>query len=143
MPDADEISVEDEAYLFRRIHPEQIVKDQNSGLCRPSSAAFKNPELSVDAEPLLHAQGLDWRSSLRDNRTYSLVRFHAGTAREVGQEVVHKPVEGNEAHCEVIGKKTPSVAKALSAASEWVRIGEKGTGADDCGIPAGVATEYE
>jgi hypothetical protein len=99
-------SIGNDAGLLRRIHPSQVVPDGNAGSAmRPSSAAFKDPNLSVDAEPMLIALGLDWKFSLKDNPAYSLVRFPAGAAREKGLAVIHKPIEENDAHTEVVGKK--------------------------------------
>ncbi len=92
MPDVDDGSIEDSATLLRRIHPKQIVTDQNKGgQRRPSSAAFLDPELSVDVEPVLHANGLDWKFSLKDFPGHSLVGFPAGAARAKQLPVVHKP----------------------------------------------------
>jgi hypothetical protein len=65
----DNGTVADQAGLLRRIHPEQVVMDGNVGHYRPSSAAFKDQELSVDAEPALHSQGLDWKFSIQKHPT--------------------------------------------------------------------------
>lgn len=119
--DVDDGSIADDAGLLRRIHPNHIVDDENTGKRRPSSAAFKDMEMSVDVEPLLIAAGLDWQFSLREHSGYSLVRLRAGAARAVNLAVVHKPIAGqNEAHAEVIGKKSPAIANHLREASEWV-----------------------
>jgi hypothetical protein len=55
----DDGSVPDSAGLLRRIHPSQVVQDHNTGRARPSSAAFKDPHMSVDIEPILVSLGLD------------------------------------------------------------------------------------
>jgi hypothetical protein len=122
MADADDGSIQDDAGLLRRIHPKQVVQDQNKGRKRPSSAAFLDPELSVDAEPILHAEQLDWRFSLKDYPGYSLVRFSAAAARAEQLAVVHKPLPGNKAHTEVIGNKTRAIATHLRDASDWVHL---------------------
>ena len=116
------------ANLLRRIHPTQVVTDGNTGSKRPSSAAFKDPKLSVDVEPVLDALGLDWRFSLRSYPGQSLVRFLAQAARTQGQAVVPLPIVGeNEAHAEVQGKKTPGIANRLRDASTWVFIATEAT----------------
>jgi hypothetical protein len=117
-----QVVIPDEAHLLRRIHPKQIVPDRISGQPRVSTAAFTDPEMSVDAEPILVEDQLDWRFSLRNHRGYSLVRFTASVARQAGQNVEHKPLPENRAHTEVIGKKTGSVKHRLQNASEWVHL---------------------
>jgi hypothetical protein len=118
----DDGSIKDDAGLLRRIHPKQVVPDQNRGGARPSSAAFLDPELSVDAEQILHVEQADWRFSLKDYPNYSLVRFSAAAARAVQLAVVHKPLPENKAHTEVIGKKTRAIANHLRDASDWVHL---------------------
>jgi hypothetical protein len=121
-PDLDDRSIPQDAGLLRRIHPDQVIRDRSTGQLRPSSAAFKDPNLSVDVEPRLQAVGLDWHFSLRDNPSYSLVRFAAKSARDRGFAVVSKPLPDNPAHAEVVGKKTPGGANGLRDASEWVHL---------------------
>src|SRR6476469_596318 len=99
--DVDDGSIGDDADLLRRIRPDQIVDDKNVGARRPSSAAFKDPAMSVDAEPILRQHGLDQTFSLRNHAGYSLARFKAGVARGINLPVVHKPETDNPAHTEV------------------------------------------
>src|SRR5258708_1556453 len=106
----DDGSISDDSSLLRRVAPEQYVDDDNLGRRRPSSAAFKQIELSVDSEPLLQSQGLDWRFTLKEYPTHSLVRLRASLPRSLGLAVVHVPLDGNPAHVEIIGKKSQSVA---------------------------------
>src|SRR5262245_47927971 len=122
LPDVDDGSIADDADLLRRIRPDQIVDDKNLGAKRPSSAAFKDPNMSVDAEHLLQQQGLDWTFSLRGHAGYSLARFKAGTARAKGLAVVHKPEPSNLAHTEVQGKKTQGAANHLVAGCTWAHL---------------------
>jgi hypothetical protein len=121
-PDADDILTSQDVGLLRRIHPEQVIEDKNTGQRRPSSAAFKDPNLSVDIEPLLQAAGLDWRFSLKDHPSFSLVRFSEQSAKGQGLTVVRKPLPENPAHAEVVGKKTQGKANALRDAAEWVYV---------------------
>ena len=112
----------DDAALLRRIRPDQIIDDQNEGKRRPSSAAFKDTEMSVDAEPILKSLGLSWNFSISKHAGYSLVSFTAGLARAQQQAVVVKPEDDNPAHTEVVGKKTRGIANALRDASQWVHL---------------------
>jgi hypothetical protein len=122
MADIDDGSITNDARLLRRIRPDQIVDDDNLGGRRPSSAAFKAPELSVDAEPLLIAADLNWKFSLQGHQGYSLAQFAAGHARAVQLPVIHRPLPANNAHTEVHGKKTKGIANHLLAGTSWVHL---------------------
>jgi hypothetical protein len=119
----DDGSIPDGAGLLRRLIPEWVVDDKNLGGKRPSSAAFKDPAMSVDVEPFLETAGLDWRHCLRNNPGHSLVKIRAEVPRKLGQQVVHAPIPGeNEAHAEVRGKKTQGIANQLRDGAEWVHL---------------------
>lgn len=121
--DGDDGSIVDDAGLLRRIRPEWVVEDKNLGIPRPSSAAFKNCSLSVDAETILAEDGLDWNFTLTNYDGYSLVRFCAGAAREKQLSVVHNPIlPKNRAHTLVVGKKTQGIANHLRDSSDWVHL---------------------
>lgn len=117
-----DIEVSDEDILFRRIHPDQVIHDKNTGELRPSSGAFKDHEMSVDIESKLAVYGLDWNFTLRNHPGYSLVRLTAGTARSCGQMVTYLPLSDNPAHGTVTGRKTQGTANILMKASEWVKV---------------------
>jgi hypothetical protein len=121
MPD-DREKIPDSAGLLRRIHPDHIVPDHNTGRRRLSSGAFNDPRMSVDVEPMLVAKGLDWRFSVAaPHANYSLVRLSAGVVRAHGQIVEHTPLPTNDCHAEVVGKKSGAVRKVLRTAAEWVK----------------------
>ncbi len=124
MAEVDDGSIANEADLLRRIHPKQVIIDDNTGQLRPTSAAFRDQSMSVDVAPILAAQGLDFQFTLASYPGYGLVKFQAGVARKQDLAVVPKPIlepPENPAHAEVVGKKTGAVINALKAASEWVR----------------------
>lgn len=114
--------IPDDAQLLRRIHPDYVVEDKNSGLPRPSSAAFKDPNMSVDIEDFLLDDGLDATFSLAGYPGYSLVRIVAGAAREKNLSVVHVPLVENSYHAEVRGKKTGAIANHLKSAAQWAHL---------------------
>jgi hypothetical protein len=120
--EAGGIQIPDEAPLLRRVHPAQIVPDGITGKPRVSTAAFTDPEMSVDAEPILIEDGLNWCFSLREHPGHSLVSFAAIVARQVNQAVEHKPKPENRAHTEVIGKKTGAVKEQLRKTCVWVHL---------------------
>jgi hypothetical protein len=119
---SDDKSISDGAGLLRRVHPSWVVEDKNIGQRRASSAAFKDPEMSVDIEPVLLDLGLDWNRSLRDFPQHSLVRLMAAAARAEAQAIIRAPTDENPAHGEVHGKKTPGIANRLLASSEVVLL---------------------
>jgi hypothetical protein len=127
----DDGSITDDACLLRRIRADQIVDDENVGTRRPSSAAFMDPEMSVDTEPILTANGLDWHSCLQGYEGYSLVNIEAAHARAKGLAVIHKPINddptlpNNSAHAEVVGKRTRGTARYLAANATWVHLEPK------------------
>lgn len=123
--DNDDGKIRDDAGLLRRIHPGQIIPDANLGRPRPSSGAFKALDMSVDAEPILELNGMDWHFSLNGRPGYSLVRFFARVARESGLTVVSNPEPHNPAHTLVKGKKTQKIAETLRNASSWVHLEHK------------------
>jgi hypothetical protein len=113
--------IPDNCGLLRRVTPSQIIPDKNLGRRRLSSGAFRDRRLSVDAECLLAAAGLDCSFSLSQHPNFFLVRFNAGFARSLGQVVEHTPQADNPYHAEVVGQKSGSVCHALRDAAEWVR----------------------
>ena len=102
----EEIADSDE--LYRRIHPSQV-KDG-----RPTSAAFKDLELSVDLARLTTCQ-----RSLRRYPLHGLASIITGHARSQQQVVFHDPLETNPAHALVKGTKTLSVARSLARSAKW------------------------
>jgi hypothetical protein len=96
----DKKDIPDACGLLRRVTPNQIVPDPNLGKRRLSSGAFRDRQLSVDAECLLLNEGLDWRFSLKDYPQYFLVRILAADARQHAQVVDHRLLPGNDFHTE-------------------------------------------
>ena len=100
---------------------------------RPSSQAFQDSTLEHHRkvmEPLgyNHEPGMSsdlasettLENALRNSPDYGVVSFTAEYARERNQTILRAPIPGNEAHVEVMGKKTKGVRKAFARDSEWV-----------------------
>ena len=119
MHPVDDQTIENEERLFRRIHPIHIVPDDTGGY-RVSSAAFGDPQLSIDIHSTLLAAGLDETHCLRDYDAYGLVSITAKLAREQQQIVYREPTPENAAHGIVGGKKTSAVKKAFYTNCTWV-----------------------
>jgi hypothetical protein len=97
MAAVDDGSIKNDACLLRRIRADQIIDDENTGTKRPSSAAFKDPEMSVDAERILTAAARDWHTCLQGYEGFSLVNIDAIHARAKGLAVIHKPIKDDPA----------------------------------------------
>lgn len=114
--------------LYRRVRPDQVVEDKNTGELRPSSAVFRDPSMSVDVAEFLREDGLDHNWSLREFAGYSLARFTAAYARSKQQTVVHTPIiedPANPYHAEVVGHKTPGTARQMSKDVAWAHLEPK------------------
>lgn len=103
------VEIPDAEALFRRLHPAQIDPEG-----RPTSAAFKDHDLSVDRASMRSSQ-----DSLGEHRQrgYGLASITAGFARGHRQEVIPDPQLFNAAHALVCGEKPRSVARALAQAA--------------------------
>jgi hypothetical protein len=122
----DDPSIADEDPLWRRIHPTQIVRDQQTGELRPSSAAFEDPSngtaMSVVLGVLAMSAGRDVDDVLAAHPEHSMAEILAGDARECEQAVYPAPIPEEPAHGEVAGRKTRSVKKRLAGKSRWARL---------------------
>ena len=120
----DDPSISDEAELWRRIRPDQIVSDQNLGFDRSSSAAFNNSSdgspMSVIIEEIMREFGKGTEDVLRGYKGFALAAITAGLARRNKQCVARDPLHNEPAHGVVIGKKTKSISRQLAKGSTWV-----------------------
>jgi hypothetical protein len=120
MPPVEPLAIPDDCKLLRRVHPDHVVPDGNTGKRRLSSGAFRDKEMSVDAGCLLERFGLDPLFSLRGSQHF-LVEFTAGFARGHEQTVQHKPQDDNPVHSEVLGRKSAPVCNAFRDNAAWVK----------------------
>ena len=119
----DDPSILDDDNIWRRIHPKQIIID-NDGVRRPSSSAFEDSSngtpMSAIWEKLHRELGLNEFDALKERGTFSLVSFKAKLARQLGQGIQRDPIDDAPAHVLVFGPKTQSVRRQLASGSEWV-----------------------
>lgn len=126
----DDPSIEDEDRLWRRISPQHIVMDHNSGRERPSSAAFTDSRrtqtpMSVYIEKLVIESGRTHEDVMGRYPEQSLVVFPAAIPRSLGLGVAKEadPEYPEEtAHGVVFGEKTRPVRRQLATASEWLLV---------------------
>lgn len=118
----DEYEFLEDSDLLRRIHPDQIIFDNNINDWRPTSQNFNHEMMSIDIEKILIDKRLDWNFTLLGYEQYSLVRFSIKLARQLNQTVFHCRTQENPAHGEVRGRKTGSIRSKFSKCSNWVRL---------------------
>ena len=115
----DDKTILDADRLLRRISPQQIIRE--CGKVRPSSAAFKDKELSVNIESLMVEQCRELEESLAGHSGFSLASIRAGDVRKHNLPIVKDTDPPNDpAHGLVLGKKRGSFSKAMTLSCEWI-----------------------
>ena len=122
----DDQSIPSEDNLWRRIPPNQWVRDDNLGRVRPSSGSFENdrqhPMSSIWVER--HREcGLGLDDVLVGHPNYRVVNIPVSLARQLGQkihrdEITEPPPQ--PAHVLVCGPKTKSVKNKFAKNCSWV-----------------------
>lgn len=117
----DDLTIANEERLFRRVPLYQIVKDDDTGYARFSSAAFKDKELSINIESILIKGGDTVEACLHNHQGFKLASFTAGQARQLQQIVCSDPKLGNASHGLVCGPKSSKrVYGGLRDSAQWV-----------------------
>lgn len=106
----DDPSIPDRSDLYRRVHPDQVVFDKNTGEFRPSSAAFKDhpngSPMSVNLLCEMQALNVDpVEYTLRGFAAYHLAIIECGFTRSLNQAIAREPLPDNPAHGVVFGEK--------------------------------------
>jgi hypothetical protein len=96
--------------LLRWLHPGQF--DWNGN--RVTSAAFKDPQMSVDILSMTTVDESYQRAEKQGKN--AVVSFSYQQVRDLELEVKHDPIDGNKAHALVLGNKTKSIARKLANA---------------------------
>ena len=115
----DDRSILDEERLLRWVTPSQIIPEE--GGLRISSAAFNNPELSVNIETLMVLQGRKPESLLDALPGFALTSIKAKQVRAFDLPIVLdcEPPE-DPAHALVLGKKSKSFTNEMKRSHVWV-----------------------
>lgn len=121
---SDDVSISNDTQLWRRVAPQHIVPDENTGRRRPSSAAFgdhpNGSPMSVMIGDTVMQSGRGPNDVLVGYPGYGLASFTAGLARTCGQGVARDPTPNEPAHAVVFGEKPRPVRKRLAQGCEWV-----------------------
>jgi hypothetical protein len=106
------ILVRDDDSVLRRI-PNKPSHIKNDGTI--SSANFIGPDTSVNIERLTTIE-----KTMASYEKFGLVRLLTAHIRELGEDVIHDPVEGNYAHAIIPGKRSIGVARKLATLANIV-----------------------
>jgi hypothetical protein len=112
--------VDDTTDLYRRVHPEQVIWDENDCCLRPTSAVFKDVEMSVHIADTLEAEERSAESVLESRPHHQLVAITAGFAKTEEQEVVREPRQEDSSHGNVVGQKPKGRQKRFVKHSKWM-----------------------
>jgi hypothetical protein len=116
----DDPSIPNADRLFRRVRPNQL-RSEPDGSQRPTSAVFKNSELSVNIESLMIEQGRPPEDTLTNFPNEFLTSIIAGNVRVHGYPIVKDTAPPNDpAHGLVLGRKTNAFANAMVRAHRWI-----------------------
>lgn len=124
----DDQTVLNDDRLLRRVQalPSQLVTESD-GSKRPSSAVFRDRELSVNIESVMIAQGRTAADALEGFSGWYLTSITAGSIRRYDSErreshpIVRDSDPPNDpAHGLVLGKKTSAFANAIRRSHQWV-----------------------
>jgi hypothetical protein len=106
------VEIADDDVLVRRLAPEHITGGMVNSLAF-SGYSHEPYEISVDLDRLTtDARTLSMRPD------FGLGTLRAGDARALGLRVVHDPVEGNDAHCLIVGRYSKAVARGLAMTND-------------------------
>jgi hypothetical protein len=96
--------------FLRWLHPGQFDWNEN----RATSAAFKDPQMSVDILSMTTVDESYQRAEKQGKN--AVVSFSYQQVKDLELEIKHDPIDGNEAHALVLGNKTKSIARKLANA---------------------------
>lgn len=124
MAPQDDPAIPDTTKLYRRVPPDQVVRDQNLGRLRPSTGLFTHYEMSVVLENKMAEDARELESALGPYDEHYLVSIIAEFARSEDQAVASTPSTDpydEPAHGDVCGdKKRPkSRRKRFATTSAW------------------------
>lgn len=134
---ADDPSIGNEVRLYRRLHPRQLIWDDNEGRLRATSNAFKDPSMSVALGDEMANLGLDPEWVLRGDPQHHLAWITAQLARDNQQAVWrdelvdHEKYGDDPTHGIVEGKKKGARASAFAKSAEIEIVREESLTPED------------
>lgn len=121
---ADDAPVPGDMSLYRRVHPSEIVWNDNDGCLRPGSGVFKDREMSIHLDDVLQDEEREPESVLDGKPEHSLVSLTAGFVKAEEQTVRRTPIPDDTSHGEVCGKKSQGRCRKFARAAQFVVLRE-------------------
>ncbi len=116
---AADAPIADATELYRRVHVDQIVWDDNVKRLRPNKNVFKDHELSVHLGDALEDKDLPPSSVLDGRPSHHLVALTTAFVTQEEQVVSRDPQPHDESHGLVTGTKPKSRRDRLALAARW------------------------
>lgn len=120
----DDATITDDSELWRRIHPLWVIRDENAGVVRVSSAAFDDSRdgspTSVLLAAIVRESGRTDTDVLMDFGGYAFASLTAGEARRCNQGVARDPLPDEPAHAFLFGPKSKANKRCLARSAAWV-----------------------
>ncbi len=117
---ADDVSIADTVLLWRRIHPEWYILDENTGGFRITSQAFQNYPETSEMSVCIADECASTEDLLVGHDGFGIAALTAGQCRACDQVVVRAPEPELPAHCHVVGSKGRKQRRCLQKASAIV-----------------------
>lgn len=127
----DDTPVPEDMNLYRRVHPSEVVWNDNDGCLRPGSGVFKDREMSVHLDDVLQDEGRQPESVLSGKPQHSLVSLAAGFVKREEQVVRRTPTPDDTSHGDVCGNKSQSRRKRFARAAKFVVLREDALNPDE------------
>ncbi len=120
----DDATITNDSELWRRITPLWVVRDENAGGLRVSSAAFDDSRdgtpTSVLLATIVRETGRTDTTVLESYEGYGLASLTAGEARGCKQDVARDPLPEEPAHAFIFGVKSKANKRCLASSAVWV-----------------------
>lgn len=127
----DDAPVPEDMSLYRRVHPSEIVWNDNDGCLRPNSGVFKDHEMSVHLDDVLRDEEREPESVLDDKPQHSLVSLTVGFVEGEEQTVRRTPKPDDASHGDVCGNKSQGRRRKFARAAQFVVLREDALNPDE------------
>jgi hypothetical protein len=116
----DDAPVPEDMSLYRRVHPSEIVWNDNDRCLRPISPVFKDHEMSVHLDDVLRDEARNAESVLDGKPQHSLVSLTVGFVKGEEQTVRRTPKPEDTSHGDVCGNKSKSRRRKFARTAQFV-----------------------